>query len=52
METVAHARALFNISFGVPSKGTFPPHGVPSETGSISRALMVDRYSRITLIQH
>jgi hypothetical protein len=34
METDAHSRALFNISFRVPSKGALPPgspHGVPLE---------------------
>jgi hypothetical protein len=32
METDAHSRALLNISFNVPSKGTHPPgppHGAP-----------------------
>jgi len=34
METDAHFRVIFNISFGVPSKGALSPglpHGVPSE---------------------
>jgi hypothetical protein len=34
METDPHSRALFNVSFGVPSKGALPsgpPHGAPSE---------------------
>jgi hypothetical protein len=34
METDAHSRALFNVSFGVPSKGALPsvpPHGAPLE---------------------
>ena len=34
METDPHSRALFNVSFGVPSKGALPsgpPHGPPSE---------------------
>jgi hypothetical protein len=32
--TVANSKALFNISFWVPSKGALPagpPHGIPSE---------------------
>jgi len=36
VQTDVHSRALFSISFGVPSKGALPPgppHGVHSERG-------------------
>jgi len=51
METDPHSRALFNISFGVPSKGALPPgppHGLSSKRDAPFLELSVIQISQHT----